>query len=352
MSSSALKRLVPAAKVVLAVVLLAWLFSGAHWHDYTVTDEGGRQVVRMGLASSLRQTHLSWMACAVALSAVSVAAAALRWRMLLAAQGVYLPVKEALKMTLLGDFFSTVMPGTVGGDAVKAYFVMKGAARKSGVLISTIADRLIGLCAMTGLALAMLVVTWTLGLIRHQAANAAAVSIAVAVAAILAAMAVLLSARLRRALGLRRLLGRPSIQRYVAGAGQAVAALRRQPRALLGAAAISLISQSLQICAAMVIGLGLMLPLEWYGYFLYVPIIFIVAAVPLTPGGLGVAEQLYVAYLGWAGNPSGVLALALLMRLALTVSVLPGAVVLLLGPKLPPAEAIHAELDAAETQAP
>jgi len=352
LNSSTLKRLIPAAKVVLAVLLLAWLFSGAHWHDYTAADESGRQVVRMGLASSLRQTHPGWTVLAVVLSIASVSVTALRWRMLLGAQKVSLGVKEALRMTLLGEFFSTLMPGTVGGDAIKAYVVMKSTSRKSAVLISTIADRLIGICAIAGLALAMLVVTWALGLIRYEALNAAAVSIAAAIAAITAALAVLLSSRLRRILGLRRLLARPSLQKYVLGASQAVTALRRRPGVLLRGVAVSLISQGLQICAILGIGLGLGLPFEWYRYFLYIPIIFIVASLPLTPGGLGLAEQLYIVYLGGAGNPSGVLALALLARLAMTISVLPGLAVVLLGPKLPPAETIQTELEAAEAQTP
>jgi len=198
----------------------------------------------------------------------------------------------------------------------------------------------------------MLLVTLAVGQVPYVAVRAAAVSIALTAGAIAAALAVLLSSRLRSALALRRLLGHPSAQRFVAGAGEALIVLRRRPGTLARAAALAVVSQGLQVCAVLVIGLALELSLQWYRYFLCVPVIFIVSAVPVTPGGLGVAEQLYLVYLGGAGGAGGVLALALLARLAWIVAALPGALVLVLGPKLPAAEAIRTELDAAEAQGP
>ena len=344
------KRLVVLAKIVLAGALLAWLFSGAHWHDYRAADETGRLVEHKGLRTTLKQAHPGWMAGAIVLWTASLAAAGVRWRQLLAAQNVEVGLAAALKLTVLGEFVSLVVPGTVGGDAVKAYSVMKTTPGKSAVLVATAADRLIGLCCLVCLALVMLIVTLALGSISGQALTVAGVSIALAAGAVGAALALLLSPSLRRVSGLRRLLSHPRLRKYVAGASHAVNVLRR-PRVLAKGAAVSVLSQGLQICAVLAIGSALGLAVEWYRYFLYVPIIFIVAAVPLTPGGLGVAEQLYVAYLAQAGGAGGVLALAILARLVWIVCILPGAAVLVLGPRLPPAETIRTELAAAEAKA-
>jgi len=90
-------------------------------------------------------------------------------------------------------------------------------------------------------------------------------------------------------------------------------------------------------------GASLGLDIAWYEYFVYVPLIYIIGSVPITPGGIGLVEQLFLLYFA-AANPSRVLALALLARLIPILWSLPGAVVAVTGPKLPRTEAMEAEL--------
>ena len=80
----------------------------------------------------------------------------------------------------------------------------------------------------------------------------------------------------------------------------------------------------------MLVGLGLSLQIQWYLYFLYVPLIIIISAVPITPGSVGVMEELYLIYFVSASNNSKVLVLAVLVRFAILISNLPGGLVALL----------------------
>src|SRR5262245_53405154 len=49
--------------------------------------------------------------------------ASFRWFLLVRAQGLSLSVKNLMELTMIGNFFNTFMPGAVGGDLIKAWYV-------------------------------------------------------------------------------------------------------------------------------------------------------------------------------------------------------------------------------------
>ena len=92
-------------------------------------------------------------------------------------------------------------------------------------------------------------------------------------------------------------------------------------------------------------GLSLELDVPWYNYFIFVPLISIAGAVPLTPGGVGLMEWLYQAFFVTAlCGPSKILAFALMARIIPMLWGAPGAVVAVTGAKLPAETQIEAEL--------
>jgi uncharacterized protein (TIRG00374 family) len=72
-----------------------------------------------------------------------------RWRLLLSAVGLKIQYKMAVKLGMLGQFFSSIIPGTVGGDLVKAvYITKKFSNKKTAALSSIVLDRVVGLLAI------------------------------------------------------------------------------------------------------------------------------------------------------------------------------------------------------------
>ena len=92
---------------------------------------------------------------------------------------------------------------------------------------------------------------------------------------------------------------------------------------------LTLFVQLLTVISVMLVGLGLTLQIQWYLYFLYVPLIIIISAVPLTPGSVGVMEELFLIYFASASNNSKVLVLAVLVRFTILICNLPGGLVAL-----------------------
>jgi len=317
------------------------------WIEASAVDPGGIKVVQRGFRRTLASADRMLLAAAFALFGVPVIILAVRWWYLLRIQRIDIGLWESVRLTFLGTFFNFVVPGLVSGDLVKAWYASRHTDRKAAALLSVFVDRVVGLLEFAILPAVVMAVMFAVGVgdLRRLAVPAAMV--AVVLASVAASLAVLLSPGLRRVLHLSKVIARLPLQRQIALAGQAATLYRRRLGALVKALGLTFGGQTIFITAIMLTGLSLALPVPWYQYFLYVPLIYIIAAVPISPGGLGVAEAFFVTFFSPAGAaPSEILALALMVRLIPMIWSLPGLVVALTGPKRPPAADIQAELDA------
>jgi uncharacterized membrane protein YbhN (UPF0104 family) len=283
---------------------------------------------------------------------------AIRWWMLLKIQDIMISPWEAIRLTFLGQFFNRVIPGTVGGDLVKAYYVSRHTKKTAAVLVSMFVDRVMGLTEMTILAGSMVLVVLLAGLETFHNVRQPVYFITGIVALVMVAMTFLLSARFRELFHLQKLYGRLPIAHHFAAAGDAARLYRQRLPALAKAIAITFGAHFMWIGAIALLGYGLDIHVtsdpsqhcHWYSYFLYIPLIYIVAASIPIPGGAGSTELLYLFWFSTMAHmdPSGVLALALLARLVELFWSLPGLLVALTSPKMPKAKDMQAQLDREE----
>jgi uncharacterized membrane protein YbhN (UPF0104 family) len=69
-----------------------------------------------------------------------------RWYLLVRALDLPFTFRNAVRLGLVGLFYNTFLPGSVGGDLVKAYFIAKDTpGRRASAVATVIADRLVGL---------------------------------------------------------------------------------------------------------------------------------------------------------------------------------------------------------------
>jgi uncharacterized protein (TIRG00374 family) len=68
-----------------------------------------------------------------------------RWWILLRAQSVFIGFWAAVRLHFLGLFYNNCMPGSVGGDMVRAWYVTKHTNRKFEAALSVFVDRVVGL---------------------------------------------------------------------------------------------------------------------------------------------------------------------------------------------------------------
>jgi hypothetical protein len=79
--------------------------------------------------------------------------ATVRWQILLRIQGITLRWLHTFAIVMIGLFFNMFLPGLVGGDAMRLYFVFKCAPRrKTRATLSVAMDRILGMLSILFLA--------------------------------------------------------------------------------------------------------------------------------------------------------------------------------------------------------
>lgn len=80
-----------------------------------------------------------------------------RWVVLMRGQGFQLGIKETLPLSLIGLFFNYAMPGGVGGDLVKGFYIMQlYPQRRTSAATGVLIDRIVGLFGMVVMSLVAL----------------------------------------------------------------------------------------------------------------------------------------------------------------------------------------------------
>ena len=113
------------------------------------------------MMGTLRQADPGWLFLGFAMYGVVEIIAGWRWQLLLRVQGIELGWFRLSSLLLIGVFFNFIIPGGTGGDVVKIFYLLKETPGKRSVaLLSVLVDRLVGLIALTVLAMVMITADW------------------------------------------------------------------------------------------------------------------------------------------------------------------------------------------------
>ncbi len=348
MKSKRIHTVLILAKLALAAGLLAWVVSQVHLHDYTDPASGD---ARPGVLTAFGSLHWGLALLGLMGFGVSLILTGVRFWLLLRAVEIRISLGQSIRLTFLGQFYNMIVPGTIGGDVVKAWHVSRHCGRVAPVLVTVATDRLIGLGEFVLLSLISVATCLGLGLASWDDIHVGAIATFIAAGICSGGICLLLSPKLRGLLHLETLYRRTSLAHHFDAAGDSATKLASHPGILLAAWGMSAIGHLCFLGGIAIIGIGLGLDVPWWSYFIYLPLIQVLAAVPLTPGSVGVMEELYIRSFATAGAAASVvLPMALLARIIPMLWALPGLWVVMTGTKLPPAAELVAELHDREEQ--
>jgi len=267
-----------------------------------------------------------------------------RWRWLVEALGLALTVAEALRYTFYGIFFNLFVPGATGGDVVKAWYAARRTGRTTKAVVSVLVDRLVGLFALVLFAAAVLFLGPT-----REGFGVPRIFVGSVLGAAALGGVVVLSRRVRRTLGLSALLRRLPFQRVWAEVDAAVRLYRGHPGSLALGLLVSLFNHAGTCVCAYLLARALGLEeVRLVDVMALLPVVSLLSAVPLLPGGWGVGELAFAYFFAPVGvAPSEAVAWSVVFRLAVLASGLPGAVLWLLAREHPLRDAMAAEMDRA-----
>jgi uncharacterized protein (TIRG00374 family) len=285
---------------------------------------------------------------ALGISAIGQLIFVARWSLLLKVQSIRIGFWPAVRLHLLGLFYNNCLPGSIGGDLPRAWYVTKHTDKKLEAALSVFVDRAVGLIGMLIMAFGCywfipeegreegLKFSFELNFLPRLL-EYKWVFIGIA-----AAFAVVIALTVSSSKG-RIWLSRASESVCRRGAlilGKVRDSIRiycKKWLAIVCALLLTFCCQGMHVMAMWLIGreIGITAPAKYY--FIFFPISWLLGAVPISVGGLGIMEGWLKMMFMRVGTMSGnnALALALCQRLILLSISLPGAAIHLIGAHLP-----------------
>ena len=320
-------KLITILKIIISLGLMVGLF---YWF-LSNPDK------RDSLLQALTNANPAYLVLALAFYVLAMLTNALKWHILLRAQGIPVPVSAVTNYTFVGFFFNNFLPANVGGDVMRGFGLARYTERSAEAAVSVIVDRIIGLVAFMFTAVVAALAAVNLATAPNQALAASLAQIeGVAIAGmgvILAAFAVMLSHRLRQLIGrLFEIKFLRPLQPLYCRLSDAFGAYRYQYGALLGAFGVGVITVLLTGLVDIAIVTGLHGDITPIYIFLLNPIIAVALIVPISIGGLGTGSVLYIGMYGLVGVAQPLaFALSLIKQLVVYLGSLPGGALWLRG---------------------
>ncbi len=309
------------------------------------------------LGNELKSTRISWIIGALAVYLTAQTTLAFRWLLLLGIHNIHISAGQAVRLTYLGLFYNNLMPGAVGGDLLKGWYITHHCRKDQRLeaVVSVLVDRLIGLIGMifVGAAASCFVDSeFKFSLYNHD------IQIRRLVWSLLAALCVVstvfLSKRIRRIMRLSHFLKKIPFNKKLKQIDQAVRIYRRHTPIVLAALLLTSFIQGLAIVAVWMITQALHCDnITFLQCLMILPVIWLISAAIPLPGALGSMEALFILFFAAAFTPeshnalSRPAAIALLNRLMICFCSIPGAVVPLFGGHLPKLKEIENDSDIA-----
>jgi glycosyltransferase 2 family protein len=286
------------ARLVITAVLLSWVGWQTNWGE---------------VASAFGRLRLEWWLAAVGMLLLTQVVSAWRWQALARPFGFERTVRQLASYYFIGMYFNLLLPTSVGGDVVRAWYLDGGSGRRLAAFVAVFLDRFSGLVVLLSLACAGVVLSpldlplwipWFVG------STTGCAVIGIAVVPLLA----------RSNSGVARPLHKMRL---------ALDALRA-PRLVIGSTILSLGVQAGNVILVWLVGKSIGAEVPDGYYWIMVPMVSLLAMLPVSINGMGVREGATALFLAHLGVPDGTAKTLAMLWFAvfLAVSLLGGVVYL------------------------
>ena len=228
---------------------------------------------------------------------VNTVISALKWRLLLLADGVNIPLKTLTITYLIGSFFNLFLPSSIGGDSYRIYDIAQKSSDGVRAAASVFADRFSGFLALVILSLISSV------LVAREFNN---LMFFLGPLLILLLLLCILTALIRQKpvrifLAITRLDRFPFITRLTEKFFLSFQCYGSDRRLLVQVMALSFAFQLSVISVVYLLALALHTSVSFFYFSAFVPLITLMEALPISIYGLGLRDAGYVFFFGWTG---------------------------------------------------
>ncbi|MEM7064806.1 MAG: lysylphosphatidylglycerol synthase transmembrane domain-containing protein [Cyanobacteria bacterium P01_B01_bin.77] len=259
-------------------------------------------------------TGLQWLSC-------------WRWQIVLQSQGYNIRLRSLMSSYFAGMWLNIFLPGSLGGDIYRVYQVSQTTQDSESALVSVFLERFTGLAALS--AIAVMGLPPAFQLVGHWDIIALFLG---AVGALVGAVLLIMSPRLLR-------WAEPWLMRLRLGAIAVrftkIQTLLRQfsknRSAVLSSIGLSFVLQFGIIVYHFLIAQQLAISISFLALVVFIPIVVVITLLPISLGGLGLKEGLWIYLFSRVGlSPEEAVLLSLTVTVLGWLLSVPGGLILIM----------------------
>lgn len=247
---------------------------------YIVLSKTGLQSV----LSILKSINPIYFISAVLLYLLSQFISTLRWKLLLPNS---LGTKKLFSLYMIGAFFNTLLPGLVGGDVVKGFYLYQATGKGTLSFASIFMDRYLGLVVLIAICL----IAYPFGY-HYLLGSRLELLLPFIVTSFTAGSLLVFGLRLGKSIKLFS-----DFYEYFH-------AYRNQKNIIHRALFLSVLIQFIGIFTVYILSIGLGKHIPLLACLIFIPLIIIFTMIPVSISGLGIREGSFVLFLGFIGVES------------------------------------------------
>ncbi len=272
-------------RFVVGIIIVAYLFSKIDLGEFL-------QIAKLAMSSKrvvLEATSLCFLSLFLGI---------VRWKIILENEGIKSSFFDVFSIFFIGHFFNSFLFGAAGGDIARAYYLAKFTHHKKAEAVATVLiDRMFGFVALCVMGVIMIGVDYSFFFSTYELTLAAIIML-IMFTGILVFFYLIFNPHLlagQLALKIEKLF--PRLTLVLKKMIVIMHLYKRRIRTLLMIVILSIAGHLILICYSWMIGLTMGIKLSFINYLTIIPTILTIAALPITPGGLGVREGLSVIFL-------------------------------------------------------
>ena len=314
------RRLILLAKLAVMAGLLAVLYRNV---DFTA------------FRAALAGLAWGWIPLIYILLLLNTALNSWKWGLLLQTDGIAIPLRSLMCSHLIGTFFNLFLPSSIGGDAYRVVDVGRRAGAGAKSFAAVFAERLMGFLALAIWGLLFSAIGWS------RLPDKRILFLPVIVFGLMGAMvfAVVQRTWLVAVWRLLRLDRLHKLDAFLHRFLDSLAGYHADRRLVAVVFGLSLVFQMIAITTIFCISRALHWDVSFVYFCIFVPLITLGEALPISIFGIGVRDGLYVFFFAQAGaGREQALSLALVyVLITIVYSLLGGVLFLLRKPHAPDA---------------
>ena len=307
------KVTIPLIKIIISIALVVFLLAKLGWHE---------------IFSQFATVKVWWILLGIIAFSLSNLLGSIQWYLLMKSRGIELPLIKVISYYYVGLFFNNFLIGYVGGDAVRIYDISKASGSSSNAISTVFFDRLIGFVMLTTLAL-MAALAW-----RNifQSKTIILIIIIIFVSWIISFI-VLFNEQFAKKIGwVFRFILPAKVNEKLREVYSSINSFKHDKNTISSVILISFIIQTLRILVHFIAALSVGLNAHIKYFFIFVPVIALLASLPISIGGIGIRESSGVALFSQVNSfqPEAIVAMEFLAYIIGLVSTIPGGLIFML----------------------